>query len=58
MGYTLRGAEIVFGGDVPIGSGLSSSAALEVATATAFLTLAKYMRSRRADRATVPARGE
>lgn len=41
-GYHLRGAEIVFGGDVPIGSGLSSSAALEVATATAFLALSEY----------------
>lgn len=41
-GYHLRGAEVVFGGDVPIGSGLSSSAALEIATAVAFLTLAEY----------------
>ncbi len=35
-GYELSGADINFGGDVPIGAGLSSSAALEVATAAAF----------------------
>jgi len=40
--YHLRGAEVYFISDVPIGSGLSSSAALEVATATAFLALAEY----------------
>ncbi len=34
-GCHLKGADISFKGDVPIGSGLSSSAALEVATATA-----------------------
>lgn len=33
--YRVKGADLVFSGDVPIGSGLSSSAALEVATATA-----------------------
>jgi len=35
-GYTLRGWEGVVAGDVPIGAGLSSSAALEVVTARAF----------------------
>ncbi len=34
-GCRIRGADITFGGDIPIGSGLSSSAALEVATAAA-----------------------
>lgn len=41
-GYPLRGADIVFGGDVPIGAGLSSSAALEVATAVTLLALAGH----------------
>ena len=41
-GFHLRGADVYLNGDVPIGSGLSSSAALEVATATAFLALAEY----------------
>lgn len=35
-GYALRGWEGVISGDVPIGSGLSSSAALELAAARAF----------------------
>ncbi len=35
-GYALRGWEGVVSGDVPIGSGLSSSAALELVTARAF----------------------
>ncbi len=35
-GYTVRGWEGVVGGDVPIGAGLSSSAAIELATARAF----------------------
>jgi galactokinase len=41
-GYRLRGADVYLDGNVPIGSGLSSSAALEVATATAFLALSEY----------------
>lgn len=35
-GYALKGWEGVVGGDVPIGAGLSSSAAIELATARAF----------------------
>ena len=35
VGYRLRGARLRIRGDVPIGSGLSSSAAIEVATACA-----------------------
>jgi galactokinase len=35
-GYTTHGWEGVVGGDVPVGAGLSSSAALELATARAF----------------------
>ena len=36
-GYVLKGANLSFYGDVPLGSGLSSSAALEVATIHALL---------------------
>lgn len=39
MGYSLAGMEAVIWGDVPIGSGLGSSAAVEVATAYAFQQL-------------------
>jgi galactokinase len=39
LGCSIRGAEITVAGNVPIGSGLSSSAAMEVATATFFETL-------------------
>lgn len=35
-GYNLRGLDIAMEGDVPVGSGLSSSAAVEVAIAVAF----------------------
>jgi galactokinase len=38
-GYRLRGARIEIRGEVPIGSGLSSSAAIEVATACALNTI-------------------
>jgi galactokinase len=39
-GCKLRGADLLIASDVPMGSGLSSSAALEVAVAHALLTLA------------------
>jgi galactokinase len=38
-GHSLRGAELVISGDVPIGAGLSSSAALEVASIRMFREL-------------------
>jgi len=41
-GYPLNGCEGVLAGDVPIGGGLSSSAAMELAAARAFAALAKW----------------
>ena len=46
-GYSLRGAELRIRGEVPIGSGLSSSAALEVASGFALLTNSGLMVDRR-----------
>jgi galactokinase len=40
-GYKLQGWEGVLAGDVPIGAGLSSSAALDLATARAFATVSQ-----------------
>ncbi len=41
-GYNLHGWEGVIAGDVPIGAGLSSSAAMELATARAFAQTSKF----------------
>lgn len=40
-GYRLRGANMVIAGNVPVGAGLSSSASLEVVTATAWVRLSE-----------------
>lgn len=40
-GHILPGADIALAGDVPLGAGMSSSAALEVVTATFFAALAR-----------------
>jgi len=39
-GFALRGVDLAIGGNVPVGAGVSSSAAIELATARAFLTAA------------------
>jgi galactokinase len=41
-GYWLRGADIYIAGDVPLGAGLSSSAAIEVSTGYALLSAAGH----------------
>jgi galactokinase len=41
-GYKLRGANLVVGGEVPLGSGLSSSAAIEVSTGFALLNISGH----------------
>src|SRR5260370_9340242 len=41
-GYPLRGANIDIAGDVPLGAGLSSSAAIEVSTGYALLSAANH----------------
>jgi galactokinase len=46
-GVELRGADLVIHGDVPIGAGLSSSAAIEVATAFALLGISGVSLDRR-----------
>lgn len=42
FGHTIQGANLLVAGNVPLGSGLSSSAAIEVATGYALLTLSGY----------------
>jgi galactokinase len=44
-GYSLRGADLAISSDVPLGSGLSSSAALEVSTAWALLSNSQFSAS-------------
>ena len=41
-GYRLRGADLLIDSDVPVGAGLSSSAALEISTAFALASLSGY----------------
>src|SRR5712671_3051527 len=41
-GYRLRGADLYISGDVPLGAGLSSSAAIEVSTGYALLSVAGH----------------
>ena len=41
-GYVLRGADVYIAGDVPLGAGLSSSAAIQVSTGFALLSVAGH----------------
>jgi galactokinase len=41
-GFKIRGANLLIQGEIPIGAGLSSSAAIEVATASALLSLSGH----------------
>ena len=54
----LLGANMAIQGDVPLGSGLSSSAALEVASAMVFKTLNEFEMDGTGDGAPLPGRGE
>lgn len=47
-GIALTGLDLAIGGNVPIGAGVSSSAAIELATAQTFLTVAEASMERRA----------
>lgn len=46
-GYAVQGFDMVFGGDIPVGAGLSSSAALEAAVGFAMSTLFGFHISKR-----------
>jgi len=46
-GYELRGANLVVSGEVPLGSGLSSSAAIEVSTGAAVLAISSQALDRK-----------
>ena len=57
-GYRLPGANLYIAGDVPLGAGLSSSAAIEVSTGYALLSVAGHAIDRTQAGSCMPARGE
>lgn len=57
-GYEITGCDLLYHGTVPYGSGLSSSAAIEVATALALLSLGDNVRPSLADVAVMCQRAE